>query len=188
MMNYPIGVCTSLDRATLAARLGADHIEPSFGSVCTLDEASFLAGVRELRDSGLYVDAMNGMLPSTTVLYGSPEQTQQTLDFVRRGMERAATVGCKTVVFGSGKARNIPQGMELEAAKQRIAAMAEQFCEIARPFGIRIAMEPLRAYETNFIHTVADALEITALCPGCHDLGINPDIIICWRATSRLAR
>ncbi len=175
-MKYSIGVCTSLDRAELAAKLGAKHIEPAFWPTANLDEKAFRDGVETLHRSGLTVDAMNGMLPGNAVLYGSEADIAPTLDLVRRGMERAAAIGCKTVVFGSGTARNIPEGMTIEQAKQQISAMAARFCEIARPYGIRIAIEPLRAFETNFIHTVADAAEIAALCPDCPDLGINPDI------------
>ena len=175
-MKYSIGVCTSLDRAMIAAGLGAEHIEPAFWPTASLDEQSFAAGVDTLHSSGLFVDAMNGMLPPSAVLYGTQEEIAPTLDLVRRGMERAAAVGCKTVVFGSGGARNIPDGMELSEAKRRIADMADRFCQIALPHGIRIAIEPLRAQETNFIHTLSDAAEISAMLPNCANLGVNPDI------------
>ena len=175
-MKYSIGVCTSLDRATLAAGLGAAHIEPHFWQTATMEDDAFRAGMQCLRDSGLFVDAMNGMLPATAALYGSESDIAPTLDLVRRGMERAAAIGCQTVVFGSGKARNIPEGMERDAAAEQIATMATRFCEIARPYGIRIALEPLRSSETNFIHTLADAADILARCPYMPDLGFNPDI------------
>jgi sugar phosphate isomerase/epimerase len=175
-MKYSIGVCTSLDRATLAAQLGAEHIEPGFWPTAAMDEPTFRAALANLKDSGLPVDAMNSMLPGTAVLYGTEQDISPTLELVARGMERAAAVGCKTVVFGSGTARCIPEGMAITHAKQHIAALAGRFCEIARPYGIRIAIEPLRAHETNFIHTLSDATEIVALAPRDTDLGVNPDI------------
>ena len=175
-MKYSIGVCTSLDRAILAAKAGAEHIEPGFAATANLDEQTFRTGLSILHDSGLYVDAMNSMLPGTAVLYGDASALEPSLELVRRGMERAAEIGCKTVVLGSGTARNIPDGMTREQAMQQFSTVVTRFCEIAGPYGIRIAIEPLRAFETNFIHAVADAAEIIALCPDSIALGINPDI------------
>ena len=175
-MKYSIGVCTSLDRAPLAAKAGAEHIEPGFAATANLDEQTFRTGLSILRDSGLYVDAMNSMLPGTAALYGDASALAPVLELFRRGMERAAEIGCKTVVLGSGTARRIPDGMTREQAMQKFSAVVAGFCEIARPYGIRIAIEPLRAFETNFIHTVADAAEIIGLCPDSVALGITPDI------------
>ena len=175
-MKYSIGVCTQLERAITAAKMGADHIEPGFALIAELDEAKFRLGRSCLQDSGLRADAMNSMLPGTAVLYGSEEALAPTLELVRRGMERAEALGCGCVVFGSGTARHIPEGITKPEAQQRLAAVLEKFCDIARPHGVRIAIEPLRAFETNFIHTAADAAEIIALLPHCDNLGINPDI------------
>ncbi len=175
-MKYPIGICTQLDRATEAARLGADHIEPGFALTAGLDETKFRLGVSCLRDSGLSVDAMNSMLPGTAVLYGSEADTETVLELVRRGMERAAIIGCRNVVFGSGTARNIPDGIERAEAQHRLTALLQHFCDIARPYNIRIAIEPLRAAETNYIHLASEANDIAALLPHCDNLGVNPDI------------
>lgn len=174
-MKYSIGICTQPDRAITVAKLGADHIEPAFGLMADLDEPKFRAGLSCLRDSGLRADAMNGMLPRSSILYGSDAELAPTLEMVRRGMERAEEIGCHTVVFGSGGARNIPEGYTTAQAQQRLAAVLEQLCSIAKPHGIRIAIEPLRTSETNFIHTVPEALALASLLPQCDNLGINPD-------------
>ena len=175
-MNYRIGICAQLDRAPLLAAAGADHIEPGFGVVAGMDDATFADNITLLRESGLCVDSMNSMLPGTAILYGDEAQTEQLFGYVRHGMERAAILGCRNVVFGSGTARKIPEGWSLRDAQLRIATLLDRFCDIARPYGIRIAIEPLRAFETNFIHTIADAAEIIALLPHCDNLGINADI------------
>ncbi len=175
-MKYSIGVCAQLERSIAVAKAGADHIEPGFALVAGLDEAKFRLGLSCLRDSGLRADAMNSMLPPTAKLYGSEDELAPTLEMVRHGMERAEAIGCRNIVFGSGTARHIPEGITKTEAQQRIASVLDKFCDIARPHGIRIAIEPLRAFETNFIHTVADAAEIIALLPHCDNLGVNPDI------------
>ena len=175
-MNYRIGICAQLEHAPLAARAGADHLEPSFGVVAGMEESAFRTGAHTLRDSGLCAESMNSMLPGTIILYGDDTKTAAALDFVQRGMDRAAELGCRNVIFGSGTARRIPEGWTKQDAQLRIAALLDRFCDVARPYGIRIAIEPLRAYETNFIHHLTDAAEIAALLPHCDNLGVNADI------------
>lgn len=175
-MKYHIGICAQLERATMIARSGADFIEPAFGIVAGMEESAFRTGSSILKDSGLQAESMNSMLPGTAILYGNETQTEELLNFVHRGMERAATLGCHNVVFGSGTARQIPQGWAKNDAQIRLAALLDKFCSIAQPYGIRIAIEPLRASETNFIHLLTDAAEIAALLPECKNLGVNADI------------
>ena len=175
-VSYRIGICSQLDHAPLLAQAGADHIEPAFGVVAAMESEAYARGVDALKRSGLCVDSMNSMLPGTTALYGTMDQTDELMDFVRRGMDRAAELGCRNVIFGSGTARRIPPGHRLRVAQLRIATLLDRFCNIARPYGIRIAIEPLRAQETNFIHTLDDAAQIIALLPHCNNLGITADI------------
>ncbi len=175
-MKYSIGACLPLDRAVAAAKLGARCLEPGFAHVASLSEEQFHAGLSCWKESGLPVDSMNSMLPGTAKLYGTQQECEETLDFVRRGMERAAAIGCRNVVFGSGTARNVPDTMTKAEATERLVDMLDRFCDIAQEHHIRIAIEPLRAFETNMINTLSDAAALAALLPHRDNLGVNADI------------
>ena len=175
-MNIQFGACASLPNAHVINELGGTHIESGFAPYTNMSEEQFIKEREMLYATPVTVVSMNSMLPGDFVLYGTEEQSQKVCDFVRRGMERAASLGCKSVCMGSGTARNIPEGMTRDEAADRLAALIARFCAIADEYGIKVAIEPLRAEETNFIHTVEDAYDIIRRIPECKNLGVNPDM------------
>lgn len=175
-MNIQFGACTGLSNSVVMNELGGTHIESGFAMYTNMSEEQFIKERDILRSTPVTVVSMNSMLPPNFVLYGTEEQSQEVCDFVRRGMERAASLGCKSVCMGSGGARNIPEGMSRDEAADRLAALIARFCAIAAEYDIKIAIEPLRKEETNFIHTIADAYDIIRRVPECNNLGVNPDM------------
>ena len=174
-MNIRIGACAPFGHSDYIHSLGGSHIESGFAVYAGKTDEDFDKEKNVLLPQALRPLSMNSMLPPTFNLYDT-EKEEEIFEFVRRGMARAADVGCKNVVFCSGGARNIPEGMDKEVAATRIAELAARFCEIAEPYGITISIEPLRAEETNFIHTMDDAYDIVRRVPECKNLGINPDM------------
>jgi sugar phosphate isomerase/epimerase len=160
----------------VALDAGCKNIESGFAVYTNMSDEQFESHPEMLLATPLRPVSMNSMLPPNFVLYGTEEDDRVVCDFVRRGMERAAAVGCKSVCMGSGGARNVPEGMDREEASDRLAALIAKFCAIADEYGIKIAIEPLRAEETNFIHTLSDAYDIIRRVPECKNLGINPDM------------
>lgn len=175
-MNIQFSACTSFPNAVILQENGGKNIESGFAMYTNMAEEQFLKERDILLTTSLRPVSMNSMLPGDFVLYGTEEQSRAVCDFVRRGMERAASVGCKSVCMGSGTARNVPEHMTRDEAADRLAALIARFCAIAKEYDIKIAIEPLRAQETNFIHTMADAYDIIRRVPECNNLGINPDM------------
>ena len=175
-MNIKLGACAPFTMADLVAAAGGTHIESGFADYTQMSDEDFAAERAILLASPLRCVSMNSMIPGRFALYGTEEQAKQVCDFVRRGMERAATVGCKSICMGSGAARSIPEGMTHEEASDRLATIAARFCAIANEYGIKIAIEPLYTAATNFIHTLADAYDIIRRVPECKNLGINVDM------------
>ncbi len=175
-MNIQFSVCTGFTGAEFIHSVGGKNIESGFAMYTNMPEEQFVKEREALFATPLRPVSMNSMLPGNFVLYGTEEQAKEICEFVRRGMERAAGVGCKSVCMGSGTARNVPENMTRDEAADRLAALIARFCDIADEYGIRIAIEPLRAQETNFIHTMDDAYDIIRRVPECKNLGINPDM------------
>ena len=67
-----------------------------------------------------------------------------------------ALIGVQIVVFGSGTARMIPDGMSGADAQVRLDAFLTGAEQRARQAGVTIVIEPLRSQETNLIHTVRE--------------------------------
>ena len=116
-----LGFCTDRNGLELAARAGCDYVEMSFTAVTRMEGADYAGLLQAVEDSGLAVEAMNGFIPGDFSLC-SPDGGKGVMDFVLKGMDRAQRLGVQVVVFGSGAARRIPEGMEKEAAWDRLAA------------------------------------------------------------------
>lgn len=175
-MKFRISSCAPLEAAPIVAENGGMYVEPGFAVVTMMTPEQYREKSAILRSTGLRALAMNSMLPGNFKLYGDANDDAAVCDFVKAGMDRAEELGCEVVVMGSGTARNIPEGLTRAQASERLAALLGKFCEIAAPHHIKIAVEPLRAEETNFIHTVSDAAELIRYLPECRNLGINPDL------------
>lgn len=175
-MDIQIGACAPFTDAEFIHSIGAKNIESGFATYAQMSDEDFERELAALVATPLRCVSMNGMIPGGYSLYGDDKQTEEVCAFVRRGMERAAKVGCKSVCFGSGGARNIPTGMTREEASERLASITARFCAIAAEYGIKIAIEPLFTKATNFIHTLADAYDIIRRLPACDNLGINVDM------------
>ena len=70
-----------------------------------------------------------------------------------------ADFGGTTMVVGSPKQRNVPDGVSPEQARDGTAATLRDAVKRAEDRGVTICFEPLAPMETNFINTAAAAIE-----------------------------
>ena len=90
-------------------------------------------------------------------LFGSAEERQALVDYTKKAIDFAETVGCKNLVFGCPRNRNIPDG-----ADENIAlAFFKEIGNYAKAHNTVVGMEanpPI--YNTNYINNTASALEL----------------------------
>ncbi len=90
-------------------------------------------------------------------IFGSSAERKALLEYTRRAIAFAVDIGCKNLVFGCPKNRDIRQGEDLDAGIDFLAQLAEY----ADQNQVCIAMEanpPI--YHTNFINDTASALRL----------------------------
>ena len=63
-------------------------------------------------------------------------------------------------MFGSGGARNIPDGFAREDAVAQFVDLLSRMAPQAAEHGVNLCLEPLRSQETNFLNTVPACMEI----------------------------
>ena len=152
-----LGICTAAQYAPQMKQIGFDYIELAMSATAKLTEAEFAETKRIIKDCGLPCEAMNGMLPPEVRVTGTNVQAQKIHDYLDLAFSRAHELGVKVVVFGSGGARKLPDGMRHADGYNYLSAYLELASDIAAPYGISIAIEPLRAAECNIINHVAEA-------------------------------
>ncbi len=163
-MRY--GVCIGLDncdKVRIAADSGFDYIECGFGTLARCSDEEFELYKKVLDEKNIRVEAANGFLPGELKVCGENVDSEALCAYIEKGMQRGHQIGLKTVVFGSGGARSLPDGWDYRDGFLQLAEFLRDIAgPIAAKYGIRIVMEPLRRKECNIINTVKEGVMLAA--------------------------
>jgi len=139
-MRY--GLCCSPETGRKAVELGVDYLEVG---------ANGFNGLQTTWDPnpyrGLPIETTNCFFDGSIRLYG--EGKTPYLDYAKRTIERAAEIGVKVMVIGSGGSRRAPDGYDPVGAEAEFVEIVEKIQAIAAPHNIILAPEPLTRLETN---------------------------------------
>jgi len=153
------GLCgTDPESGRLAASLGFDYVEWSVPALLQPREPedAFRAALEACKSTGLHCPALNCFVPGDLKITG-PEADMKALEaYVRIVMQRAAEAQVEVIVFGSGGARNIPDGVDRKQAHDQLVAFGAMTAPIAFDFGVTVVVEPLNRSECNVINSVEE--------------------------------
>ncbi|GHV25884.1 hypothetical protein FACS18948_0300 [Clostridia bacterium] len=174
-----LGICTGSENAKIVKDIGFDYIEMNLTATSELSDAAFDEAAAALSSADIRAEAFNAMLPGTIRLTGLDADLDAAKTFLERVVPRAAQLGCKVIVFGSGKARHVPERYLKDAAWGQLVAFLKMAALITERYDIKIAIEPLRTAESNIINTV---IEGAALAAASYDEQVEPTRHIHTRA------
>ena len=166
-----IGSCSAIADWKNIAEIGYDYLETSFSHIARLTDEEFENAKALLAETGLKVEACNGFFSSKFVLYAYDPVTGDAIaefeeieksvyEYVKRGFSRVSQLGTKVVIIGSGAARNVPDDIKPEVAKQQLMSILKICGDVAAEYGIAVTVEPLNPSETNTINTLSDSLDL----------------------------
>jgi len=156
-----IGVCAGLGKV-VSPPAGLDYIEPTVGSLlmCGKDDADFAPMADAVAASPLKPEVVNCFFPNELANTG-PEVNPIALDaWVSIACRRAAALGVRIIVFGSGGSRRVPDGFSRDKAREQIVGNLMRYGPLAGAHDVTIALESLCAKDCNFINTVDAAADI----------------------------
>ncbi|MBQ7293360.1 MAG: sugar phosphate isomerase/epimerase [Clostridia bacterium] len=171
-----IGLCESRAKEIKQAyELGFDYVEVSNWAVYSMDDGKYndmlkLAG--ELPESFMY--ACNGLVPPDFRLTGPDVDFDKIKDFAEKSFAKLAKLGVKMLVFGSSKAKIVPEGFSFDKAMEQLVKVTQIFAEAAAKNGQSVCIEPLRTEECNIINTAEDSVKL-AKDTGCANVGGHVD-------------
>lgn len=152
-----IGVCGGFDRIAIVAACGYDYLETNFRSLVQASEEEFQSFLSELKNSNITCEAANCFIPGDMKVTGENVDYEALKEYLAIGYKRAYETGIKVVVFGSGGARNIPEGYSYKDAINDIIRFVKEYAApMAADYGIDLVFEPLRKQETNIINTIKE--------------------------------
>ena len=170
------GACRPPADAKLLASIGYDFFEyavaPALGP--DKDNEWWKKQKDMLLSQPIPMRSCNGFIPGTFRLTGPKADHAPALDYAETALRRAEEVGVKTVVFGSGGARNVPgdftgprdQQPKLEQGTAQYTDFCRELCKrVADLKTVSIVIEPLRPNESNIINFVWQGVQI------CEDVG-----------------
>lgn len=166
---------SEFDLLAAAKAVGFDYVEMPLSTVAALSETEFAAAKAKVAASGIPVEAVNVFFPRTIRLTGPQVDWKQVEDYLELAIGRAAQLGAKVAVFGSGGSRNVPEGFPMEEGWLQLVRLLRMAEPIAARHDLVIVIEPLNARETNILHTGAEGYALAKLVDRPH-IGLLLDL------------
>ncbi len=157
------GVCFSAQEALEIEMYDADYLELSAWSVNTLTDEEFAQLKGRVERGEIRTYSCNGLVDPDCRLTGENVDFDAISAYCERAFGRLAQLGVTMLVFGSSKAKNVPEGFPFEKAWEQLKRVGEIFSECAAKNGQMIAIEPLSYGEVNIINTLGDAAQYSKL-------------------------
>ena len=153
-----IGYCGPLKDIAAAKAAGFDYIEVRTSEVAALSDAEFEALAAELKQLAYPAPAAYWFVPAEIKLTGPAIDKDRQMEYLHRALDRVARLGVRVIVFGSGGARQVPEGFAMDEAFRQLVDFGKRAGPEARKRNITIAIEPQRREECNIINSTAEAL------------------------------
>ncbi len=153
---------TGIERLETIARLGYDYVELPLAEMAALSEEQFAEIKRQVAQSGLRCETCNNFFPGTIRLTGPDVNMDEVLAYADMALGRAEELGVQYVVFGSGKAKWVPEGFSMEEGYRQVVELLRQVSPLAGKHKITIVIEPLRKPECNLINSFAEGCKLRA--------------------------
>lgn len=156
------GACRGLGEAKLLKELGYDFLETGVAPTLMPDkgEEAWKKQRERIKALPLPIRSCNGFLPGKFRLTGPEASFEQPLAYAEKACRRADEIGLVTIVFGSGGARNAPEGFPKEKAVEQFTGFCRRLAARIADCKVTVVLEPLQPREANYLNFVWEGLKI----------------------------
>lgn len=156
-----IGICAGMELAEEAAKAGYDYIELPLCTIAGMTDEEFETAKTEFERYGIPCRAFNLLLPGGMKILGKGVDLENVEKYAEKACSRAHALHGKIIVFGSGGARRLPDGVKMEEAWEQMKKIGMIFGNAAEKQGLKIVLEPLNHEETDLLNTVNEGIRMT---------------------------
>ena len=153
------GICTRLERIDTVKKFGFEYIEYRLVDTAKMSDEEIVEARRILETNGMNAETYNLFSPPELNLSYAADEHEISA-YAHRALSNAQKLGGEIIVVGSGKARRIPEEYSFLDGRDKFKRTLWLVSDIAKQYGIKVALEPLNRDETNLINTLAEASEI----------------------------
>ena len=140
-----------------------------------IDEQVLVDTAAALKRSGLVVSHL-----ILSGFYTEPELDDR-IAHTRYAMEVAGALGARVLVLAPGRR----QGRSYEQTRDYCASAISRVLEQDPPAGVKLGLEPIIPWQSDYLNTLAEAIELAELVDH-PDLGVYPDTFHLWRTGTLL--
>ncbi len=153
------GCCTTIENGPVLAEAGYDFIELSVARDLQPEasEEAWAPTRAAIEALPLRPAVFNVFLPADLRITGPEIDAERIRRYLYTAFRRASALGGEVIVFGSGRARMVPEGFPREEAWDQLIRFVRWAGHEAQATGMRLAIEPLNRQECNIINSVAEA-------------------------------
>jgi sugar phosphate isomerase/epimerase len=159
-----IGLCYDPLQALDWQSLPVDYLEANVQGLFKPEapEADFEPVARRLAGMAGRICAANCFLPGDLKVTGPAVDQARLAHYADTAFRRAARIGAKFIVFGSGGARQVPEDWSLAEGFEQYVQALEICAPLAEKHGVVLVVEPLNRAECNLINTVLEGAAAVA--------------------------
>lgn len=151
---------TGVESVEKLSRYGYDYVEMPAAEMMALSDEEFLRVHERIEKSGIRCETCNNFFPKSISLTGPNINEDEIMAYVEKAIKRISSLGAQVVVFGSGRAKNVPAGFPMDEGYHQVVALLKSISPIAQRNNISIVIEPLRRAECNLINTFAQGCKL----------------------------
>lgn len=140
-------------------KLGFDYAELPLAELSALTSNELENVISDLQFNDLPCKVCNNLFPANIKLTGPDVNLFLVESHVRNALSIAKRLGADTVVFGSGSARNVPEGFSMFQAFDQMVQVLKLAAPVAESNGLRLMLEAARSPDTNILHTLNAAYD-----------------------------
>jgi sugar phosphate isomerase/epimerase len=158
-----IGWCARIERGGDVKRVGYDFLEVALAPMNLEDDQSYRTAKAAASATPLATPVFNQFLPKSMYVVGPDVDRDRVVRYLERVADIAQAADGEIVVFGSGWARNVPEGWSRERADDQFLEMVGWSTDALKGTGVTLALEAQNHTETNYMTTIADAVRLAKL-------------------------
>ncbi len=150
-------VCTSVANYPMLKAAGYQYVESNVSYLMPdRSDAEFQEHLDEIRSVEARIISCTSFIPGSLPLVGPEAKHAEALVWAESALRRAGMVNIPYIVFGSGRARNVPEDVTKEQATEQFIAFCKQIAPLAQKYNVTVVIEPLNRAETNLINSLEE--------------------------------
>ena len=160
-----LGIIAPIEQDSLIYASGYRMLGESVGRMLSpsLTEEQFQLNLVRIKKAKCKVYICNIFFSGNIKIAGPVVDENRVLSYADTVLSRAKKAGVHFIVLGSGGARRIPDGYDVQKAQADFSLLCRKLAIVAGKYNIMIALESLEATETNFIISLKDAAAVVRM-------------------------